>query len=177
VHVAFGEDVAVLAGDALQSLAFEVLATGAGKERAAAAVADLARAVGAAGLVGGQVDDLAQTPASRDVNSVLSVHARKSAALIAASVAGGARLGGAEEDLLIELAGFGREVGVAFQIADDLLDADEDEGCSLVPLLGQEACRERAEALLGTALGRIDVLDERADPLRALARFAVRRRV
>ncbi|MBW2699136.1 MAG: polyprenyl synthetase family protein, partial [Deltaproteobacteria bacterium] len=90
---------------------------------------------------------------------------------------GGARLGGADEDLLFELDEFGREVGVAFQITDDLLDAGEDEGCSLVPLLGEADCRERAEALLATALARIAVLDERAEPLRALARFAVRRGV
>ncbi|MBW2228743.1 MAG: polyprenyl synthetase family protein [Deltaproteobacteria bacterium] len=177
VHIEYGEEVAVLAGDALQSLAFETLAMGAGKERAAATIADLARAVGAAGLVGGQADDLTQGPGRGDVESVLSIHARKSAALIAVSVVGGARLGGADEDLLFELDEFGREVGVAFQITDDLLDAGEDEGCSLVPLLGEADCRERAEALLATALARIAVLDERAEPLRALARFAVRRGV
>jgi len=177
VHIEYGEEVAVLAGDALQSLAFETLAMGAGKERAAATIADLARAVGAAGLVGGQADDLTQGPGCGDVESVLSIHARKSAALIAVSVVGGARLGGADEDLLFELDEFGREVGVAFQITDDLLDAGEDEGCSLVPLLGEADCRERAEALLATALARIAVLDERAEPLRALARFAVRRGV
>jgi geranylgeranyl diphosphate synthase type II len=177
VHVVYGEDVAVLAGDALQSLAFETLATGAGKERAAAAIADLARAVGAAGLVGGQVDDLALEAGVADVEGVLSIHTRKSAELIAASVVGGARLGGADEELLAELGVFGRELGVAFQIIDDVLDADEDDGCSLVPLLGEAACSERAEALLDTALARISQLDRRAEPLRALARFAVRRHV
>jgi geranylgeranyl pyrophosphate synthase len=175
VHVAYGEDVAVLAGDALQSLAFEALAAGAGRSHAGAAIAELARAVGAGGLVGGQVDDLALESDGADVEQVLSIHARKSAALIAASVSGGARLAGADEHWLAELAAFGRELGIAFQIADDLLDADEDEGCSLVPLLGEAACRERAESLLAGALERTVALGERAEPLREVARYAVRR--
>ena len=73
------------------------------------------------------------------------------------------------------MAQFGREIGVAFQIADDLLDADEHEGSSLVPLLGVEACRVRAETLLATALARVERFGDRAEPLRELARFAVRR--
>jgi geranylgeranyl pyrophosphate synthase len=178
-HVAYGEAVAVLAGDALQSLAFEALATAPGRDPAAltAAIGELARAVGAAGLVGGQVDDLAFAAAEASEASVLSIHARKSAALIAVSISGGARLAGADEALIARLAELGRSVGIAFQIADDLLDAGEDEGCTLVPLLGESTCRERAESLLAAALQEIEGLGERAEPLRALARFAVRRDV
>ncbi len=175
VHVAFDEATAVLAGDALQSLAFQVLLSGTETDRVAGAARDLAEAIGAAGLVGGQVDDLAPNPMSAGTEHVLSIHARKTAALIRVAVVGGARLAGGEGERLAELAAFGHAVGLAFQIADDCLDAQDEDGCSLVAIEGIEACRERAEALLETALARIEGAGEGAEPLRALARFAVRR--
>jgi geranylgeranyl pyrophosphate synthase len=175
VHLAYGEAVAVLAGDALQALAFEVLLA-TGGERAGDAAARLARAAGSRELVGGQVDDLAaEGAAPPDLETVLSVHHRKSAALIAASVAGGAQLAGATPEPVAVLDGFGRTVGVAFQIADDLLDADDDGACSVVRVLGAEGARRRAEALLDEALSMIEDWGERAEPLRELARFSVRR--
>lgn len=177
VHVAFDEATAVLAGDALQSLAFETLLAEAEPAIAARVGLDLARAIGSAGLVGGQADDLTSGSGAPDAEVVLSVHARKSAALIAAAVAGGARLGGADDGIGAEMHHFGIEVGVAFQIADDLLDADEDDGCTLVPIYGVEACRSRAESLLASALARIEGLGDPAEPLRELARLAVRRTV
>ena len=176
VHVLWGEASAVLAGDALQSLAFEGLLTDGDPECVARAARDLARAIGPVGLVGGQVDDLRQAENPGDEGFVLSIHERKTAALIQACVVGGARLASASEDQLVLLSAFGLEVGVAFQIADDGLDADEDESsCSLVSLIGREACLERAEQLLESALSRTEGMGERAEPLRALARFAVRR--
>ncbi|HEY8123435.1 MAG TPA: polyprenyl synthetase family protein [Myxococcota bacterium] len=180
VHVAFGEANAVLAGDALLALAFEALAD-AEAEAGAGAVAwctrALAVAAGSRQLVGGQADDLAFAaggPAT--LARVESVHRRKSAALIAASVACGARLAGAGTALLADLAAFGEEVGVAFQIADDVLDADRNEACSSVSVMGLAAARERAEALLAGALRRVDELGERAAALRMLAELAVRRK-
>lgn len=179
VHVAFGEAVAVLAGDALQALAFEVLAARGARagstERALGALRDLAEAAGARGLVGGQVDDLALPPALADAARIESVHLRKSAALIAASIVGGARLGGADAATLARMRRFGEAVGVAFQIADDVLDRESDGACSLVRVLGLEGARARAEALLEGALLELEELGERAEPLRELARFAVRR--
>lgn len=184
VHVAFGEATAVLAGDALLALAFEAAASAcaaSGSERALAAVADLARAAGAAGLVGGQVDDLASGAApSGDASDAalehaLSVHARKSAALFEAAIVGGARLAGAEPEVLERLRRFALDVGIAFQIADDRLDADDDDGISVVRLEGQAAAHRRAEALLDGALALIEDWGERAEPLRELACFAVRR--
>ena len=179
VHVAFGEATAVLAGDALLACAFETLAgdpRAPGAGRRLAALAELAVAAGSRALVGGQVDDLLFDAARADAASVESIHERKSAALITASIVGGARLGGADEACVARLRRFGRAVGVAFQIADDLLDAaEESTGCSLVPLLGLEPARARAEALLAAGLEEIEELGERAEPLRALARFAVRR--
>jgi geranylgeranyl diphosphate synthase type II len=178
VHVAYGEATAVLAGDALLALAFQAAAEAAsecGAERAALAVRDLAVASGSLGLVGGQVDDLQYDPEDREAAHVESVHERKSAALIAASVVGGARLAGASEEQLTQLDRFGRAVGVAFQIADDLLDDGEDDPCSLVRAQGVEEARARAEFLLDGALGLVEDWGERAEPLRELARFVVRR--
>ena len=179
VHVAYGEAVAVLAGDALLALAFEVLATRGARdacpERALGALRDLAEAAGARALVGGQVDDLELSEVPADAARIESVHRRKSAALIAASVVGGARQAGADAARLARLRRFGEDVGVAFQIADDVLDQDEDSACSLVRVLGEDGARARAEALLQAALAQLDDLGEKAEPLRELARFAVRR--
>ncbi len=176
VHVAFGEATALLAGDALLAAAFRVLAAAEGPtERLLGASRDLAEAAGSLELVGGQVDDLGFDPNDVDAARIESVHARKSAALIAAAVVGGARLGGADDATLVRLRCFGRAVGVAFQIADDLLDEGDEGGCSLVRAVGRDAARDRAEALLDTALRGVDTLGERAEPLRELARFAVRR--
>jgi geranylgeranyl diphosphate synthase type II len=184
VHIAHGEAIAVLAGDALQTLAFEALA-GAAREvdgsdpdeplRVLAATRELTDAAGGRNLVGGQTDDLAFDPENRDAEAVESIHRRKSAALIAAAVAGGATLAGAESAVVDELRQFGLDVGVAFQITDDVLDAGEEDACSLVRALGLEQARERAEELLIDALGRLESLGERAEPLRDLARLAVRR--
>jgi geranylgeranyl pyrophosphate synthase len=172
VHMAFGEATAVLAGDALLALAFEVLA----RAGDATAVADLARAAGSRELVGGQALDLAsQDAAALDAAVVEAIHRRKSAALIAASLGLGARLGGADATLHARLVSAGLDLGLAFQIADDLLDADADGACSLAHVLGGSLARARAEALLAGALARLADLPARAEPLRELARFAVRR--
>jgi geranylgeranyl pyrophosphate synthase len=104
-----------------------------------------------------------------------AVHRKKSAALIAASIGLGARLGGADAALHARLVAFGLDVGVAFQIADDLLDADDDGASSLARALGGPVARARADALLSGALARVADLPARAEPLRELARYAVRR--
>jgi len=177
VHVAFDEATAVLAGDALQSLAFQVLLSEAEPVAGAVAARELAAAVGAAGLVGGQADDLAPDPGAAGVEHVLFIHARKTAALMRAAVVGGARLAGAQDERLALLADVGEKIGVAFQIADDCLDAEDEDGCSLVALEGVEPARARAEALLDDVLAGLEGAGESAEPLRALARFAVRREV
>jgi len=174
VHVLFGEAVAVLAGDALLAAAFEHLAeaaTGTDAARVGAALRDLARAAGSRALVGGQADDLAFD--GGDAAAIESVHARKTAALFAAAVVGGARLAGADRAALERLRRFAESLGVAFQIADDWLDRDADEACSLVRAIGADAARARADALLAEALEAIEPLGAPAEPLRELARFAV----
>jgi geranylgeranyl pyrophosphate synthase len=177
VHVAHGEALAVLAGDALQALAFELLARAgdAAPEARLAALAELAAAAGSRALVGGQADDLAFPPDARDAERVEDVHARKTAALFAAATTGGALLGGARPEQALRLRRFGLELGAAFQIADDLLDRGDDEPCSLVRAVGAEPARARAAAHLARALAGIEDLGERAEPLRELARYAVER--
>ncbi len=180
VHVAFDEATAVLAGDALLAAAFETLInTGhtIPPDALMDAVRELAAASGSRGLVGGQADDLAVTggrPAS--ATAVESIHGRKAAALIAAAVVGGATLAGADERTRERLRAFGAATGVAFQITDDLLDGAQGDGCSLVDVLGTDGAQARAESLLADALERIEPLGDRAETLRELARFAVRRR-
>lgn len=197
VHKAYDEATAVLAGDALQCEAFAVLAEaaddrpGASAGRSAApdparmlfVVGRLARAIGALGLVGGQQDDLAfaadassATAQGTDHARLASIHERKTAALFQAAVVGGAVLGGANPDQRDRLEGFARDVGVAFQIADDLLDADSEEAASILRLQGVADARAGADALVERALARIEGWGERAVPLAELARFAVRRR-
>jgi geranylgeranyl pyrophosphate synthase len=178
VHVAYGEAIAVLAGDALLAAAFEALTAGArgvDPRRVADAVRELAVAAGSRRLVGGQADDLDFDPGETNAARIESVHERKSAALIEASVVNGARFGGAGAEALAQLGAFGREIGVAFQIADDVLDAGGSDPCSSVRALGLDAARARAESLLESALARLDGFGERAEPLRELGRYAVRR--
>jgi geranylgeranyl diphosphate synthase type II len=178
VHVAFGEAAAVLAGDALLARAFGVLASGPGDlaaQRRLAAIRELSNAADSHNLVGGQADDLTLRADEADAAAIESIHRRKSAALIAASVLTGALLGGADSPLLERLRRFAEGVGVAFQIADDLLDREEGELCSLVRVLGPEGARVRAEELLEAALTLVEDLGERGEPLRELARLAVRR--
>jgi len=178
VHVLYGEAVAVLAGDALLAAAFELLAdasTRAEPARTLAVLRDLAHAAGSRQLVGGQADDLSFSRDTADVTLVESVHQRKTAALFEAAVVGGARLGGADGDALARLRGFARRIGIAFQIADDALDADSDEACSLVRVIGAAASRERAERLQGEAIDALEAFGAPAEPLREIARFTVGR--
>jgi geranylgeranyl diphosphate synthase type II len=192
VHVAYDEATAVLAGDALLTEAFAVLAERSsivGDAQAALfAVGCLAKAAGAAGLVGGQIDDLrfsSQAAAIRmdsvasleriDHAQLASIHARKTAALFQAAIVGGAVLAGAKEVDREALETFARDVGIGFQIADDLLDADHDEATSILRIRGIEDARQEAEHLIDHALVAIEGMCERAEPLRELARLAVRR--
>jgi geranylgeranyl diphosphate synthase, type II len=176
VHVVYGEAVAVLAGDALLAAAFELLAEASTRgepARTLAALRDLAHAAGSRQLVGGQVDDLSFPRDTTDVALIESVHQRKTAALFEAAVVGGARLGGADGDALARLRGFARRVGIAFQIADDALDADSDEACSLVRVIGAAASRALADRLLDEAIDELDAFGAPAEPLREIARFTV----
>jgi farnesyl diphosphate synthase len=187
-HKAFDEATAILAGDALQSQAFHVLAGEATHPDPAVRielVRMLARAAGPRGMVGGQMLDMIAEQASRplDEPAIGRLQLLKTGKLIEFSAEAGAVLGKAAPSQRHALAAYGRELGAAFQIADDLLDATasaeevgkataKDAGAgkaTLVSLLGIERARLQAERLIAQARTHLDVFSERADLLRALA--------
>jgi geranylgeranyl diphosphate synthase type II len=192
VHRAFGEAEAILAGDALHTLAFDVLARfplGAPAERRLAAVAIVARRAGLAGMVGGQMADLEAERTSPDPERVRWIHVHKTAALIAASTELGAVHAGAGAPQRQALAAYGEALGLAFQIADDVLDCtataealgktpgkDARAGKATYPALyGLDASHRRAAELVEQALGALRAHGLLSAPLEALARFAVAR--
>jgi farnesyl diphosphate synthase len=195
VHRAFDEATAILAGDALQARAFEVLAeedTHADPAVRAELVRCLARAAGARGMCGGQMLDMlaerAEAPLSEAAIGRLQL--LKTGRLIEFSAEAGAILGKAAPAQRHALAAFGHDVGAAFQIADDILDAtasaeqlgkragkDAAAGkATLVTLLGLDRARMQADRLAEQAVRHLDSFGERADLLRALAQYTVRRK-
>ena len=191
-HVVFGEAMAILAGDGLLTLAFEILAREVQPPAVAAACcADLASAAGVCGMVGGQVADLeAEQLEQPDLKTLERIHERKTGRLLRSSLTMGGRIGGADSATLAELDEYGRCLGLAFQIADDLLDVtgtaeqlgkttgkDAGQGKLTYPsLLGLEESRVRARDLIDRACQCLSVLDgERAAPLESLAQFVLER--
>ena len=190
-HIAYGEATAVLAGDALQALAFETLAKAPGidAERRLAAVQTLARACGWAGLVGGQSLDLASEGQPLSLSRLQALHQAKTGALIRAAVELGVLFANAEKRRL-ELAGeFAGRIGLAFQIIDDVLDvtqstdklgkpagSDQRANKSTFPaLLGLASAGDHAQQLLREALEFLDQAGLRNGPLAELGRLAVER--
>ena len=192
-HIHFDEATAILAGDALLTYAFEVM-TGSETHRDAGVRCELARglavASGAIGMVGGQMVDLLAADDSLDLKRITHLQNLKTGALIAFSCEGGAILGEAPDDHRASLAAYGRDLGLAFQIADDLLDIegsaaqlgkavgkDADQGkATFVSLLGVEGARQYAGELVEQAVARLEVFDDRAGLLADAARFVVDRR-
>jgi farnesyl diphosphate synthase len=192
VHRAFDEATAVLAGDALLALAFEILADPATHPLAEVRsnlVLELAKAVGVDGMAGGQMLDLMPKTEGMDLASVTRLQRLKTGALIAWCLEAGAILGKAPSDLHTRLRGYAHCLGLAFQIADDLLDCegeqaklgkrvgkDEAQGKqTFVSLLGLERARTQSQLLVAQALDHLRGFGEEADLLRAIAQFAVKR--
>jgi len=188
-HVVFGEALAILAGDALHTLAFETLLAGTPDAALARDLAlILAHAAGPAGMVGGQVEDLAAECAPPEHARLERIHAGKTAALIAAASEGGARAAGAAGPTLAALRAYGTHLGLAFQIIDDLLDetgtvlslgktpGKDRAGLKMTypALEGVAAARLRAERERDAALAAIRGLD-REGRLEALARYVIGR--
>ena len=174
-HRVFGEANALLAGDALQALAFEVLA---GARPADRLVLELARAAGSAGVVGGQVEDLAADPEKVDEATVRYIHQHKTADLFGAAVRMGALAGGAPTADLKALAGYARCLGLAFQIVDDVLDGGAGRPAELSCLSVYDAATawRKARRLRDRALAGVRrVPPRRRAALEAMVRFAVDR--
>jgi farnesyl diphosphate synthase len=197
VHKAYDEATAILVGDALLTLAFEVLAdpaTDATASVRADLVLGLARAAGLGGMVGGQMLDLAAEgrygEVRLDQSGVRELQAMKTGAILAFSVEAGAILGRADADARARLCAFGRALGAAFQVADDILDReasaeamgkrtgkDQDKGkATLVDALGVEGARAECDRLVDAALELLKRFGPEADLLREAVRFTVARK-
>ena len=178
VHKAYNDGVAVLVGDALLTAAFEVLSRVDDPALAIALVRELSDAAGHRGMIAGQALDIGMEGPVRDLAGLQNVHRRKTGALIRGAVRMGALCGGASAEQLDALTTYGEAVGLAFQLADDVLDADEDTGedgpPSYVRLLGVTETRQRAESELDKALAALSSTPA-AVALRSLATFTVRR--
>ena len=192
VHKQFDEATAILAGDCLHALAFEVLADPATHPDPfvrAELVLDLSRAAGPAGMAGGQMMDLEAERASFDLATVTRLQAMKTGALILAAVEAGAILGRIPPEGRTHLRGYARDIGLAFQIVDDLLDVEGDEALAgkklrkddgagketFVSLLGVDAARERCRMLVDQAIAHLRSYGPEADLLRDIARFVLSR--
>ena len=192
-HKAFDEATAVLAGDGLLTLAFEVLAhpdTHGDSAVRCELVSALAQAAGASGMVGGQMIDLIAENRSLDIGAITRLQRLKTGALIAFACESGPILGKASTEVRSALRGYAHDLGLAFQIADDLLDVEGSAGetgkpvgqdvaagkATFVSILGRERARDQAELLVRQAVAHLDLFEERADLLRQAARFVVDRR-
>ena len=193
VHRQFDDATAVLAGDGLLTEAFGVLAEeGTHPDPAVrcALIAGLAAGAGAAGMVGGQMIDLSPERNGLDLAGITELQALKTGALIVYACEAGAILGGAEPAERQALVGYGQDIGLAFQIADDLLDVEstteqlgkpagadaQNDKATFVRHLGVEGARAKARALVASAQQRLDSFGKKADFLRWTAMFVLERR-
>ncbi len=193
LHRAFDEATAVLAGDALHDLAFEILAdpvTSGDPFTRIELVGALATASGAQGMAGGQMMDMVAESETFDLSTVTRLQQLKTGALLGASVEMGAVLGKIAPEGRTHLRGYARDIGLAFQIADDLLDHDGDQALAgkalrkdseagkqtFVSLLGPDRAREQARMLVDQAIAHLAQYGAEAELLRALARYIVERK-
>lgn len=195
-HIAFGESNAILAGDGLLTLAFQILSRPdnwqpSGDSRPwLKVIRVLSTAAGPDGMIEGQLRDIAAQEHSVDIETLKGLHELKTGAIIRASVAAGAILGGASETQLKHLDNYARKIGLAFQVADDILDLEGDPGLmgksrgsdvrlskSTYPkLMGIEASKDFARELIDDSLKALDFFDTRSEPLRAIARYVIDRK-
>jgi geranylgeranyl diphosphate synthase type II len=193
-HKVFGEDIAILAGDGLLAYAFEYVATQTRNVpplQILEVIARLGRTVGAAGLVGGQVLDL-ESAGKPDISveTLGFIHTQKTGSLLETSVVSGAVLAGAKAEDIAKLARYAQNIGLAFQIIDDVLDitatkeelgktAGKDlqaQKATYPSLWGIEGSRQQAQQLIDSAIGELSGYDEAAEPLRAIAEYIVNRK-
>ncbi|MBT8407666.1 MAG: polyprenyl synthetase family protein [Deltaproteobacteria bacterium] len=191
-HKVFGEAIAILAGDGLLTEAFVLLSdyNSLLPERAVQVIGVIAEAASYRGMVGGQVVDMLSQNKPADLETVQQMHSRKTAALIAAATESGALAGNGSEAQVAALARYGRGIGLAFQIADDILDiegdtellgkttgADEARGKVTYPAaVGLERSRQAANEMVNDALAALEGFDDSANPLRLLAQYIITRK-
>jgi len=195
-HKVFGDAVAILAGDALLTQAFSLLsspffAADVPPERILSVIHEIAHAAGSRGMVGGQLVDMeSEGKKDLDLPTVQFIHTHKTGALIKAAVKCGAILGAADERQIAAITRYGEAVGLAFQIADDILDiegtteeigkdagSDQARGKATYPaVIGLKESRRRAAELLEIALEAISGFDERAEPMREIAKYILARK-
>ncbi len=191
-HKAFGEAIAILAGDALQTQAYEVLARlGCPAEARVRIIEEIARGTGTVnGMIGGQVVDLEAEHHKPDLQTIEYIHRSKTAALITASLVSGGLYAGGDEDTIAKLRSFGLKIGLAFQIVDDVLDVTQTseqlgktagkdtaaEKATYPALFGVEESLRRADELADSAMAQLSSFGDRADTLKSLARFLVERK-
>ena len=192
-HLAFDEATAILAGDALQTMAFEILAdplTHPDPAVRVALVMELAQAAGAAGMAGGQMLDIEAEATSFDLEQTKTMQMMKTGALMSCAVVSGGLVGGADSQLLTALRAYARQLGLAFQIADDLLDYRGDAAvlgkpagqdalrgkAGFVTLMGYEQAAAAAQAMIDTANAALMPWQNTAGYLQNLATFAITRK-
>ena len=191
-HKVFGEAIAILAGDALQTLAYEVLSRlRCSAEFRVRVIEEIARGTGTIeGMIGGQVVDLEAEHSQPDLATLEYIHRSKTAALISASVVSGGLYAGADDEAVGALRGFGHSIGLAFQIVDDVLDVTQTseqlgktagkdtaaEKATYPALFGVDESLRKAGVLVNSALVSLDGFGERAEALKELARFLVERK-
>ncbi|MBT4520449.1 MAG: polyprenyl synthetase family protein [Halieaceae bacterium] len=190
-HKAYGEPCAILVGDGLQSRAFEVLAEAPGLStgQQVAMIKTLAAASGPRGMVGGQAIDTAASNTRMDLPQLQTMHSLKTGALIRAALALGGIAANANAAQLSALDNYGSDIGLAFQVVDDILDVEgstatlgktqgkdqHDHKPTYVALMGLSGAKAEAHRLLDSAVAKLDSFQESADELRELARFIVMR--
>ncbi len=193
-HKVFGEAIAILAGDALLTEAFALLSHAEKvrlpAERRLAVIQEIAQAAGISGMVGGQALDVLSEKSVPNEDSLGEIHRRKTGAVIVAAVKAGAILFNASKDKVQALSQYGINIGMAFQIADDILNVEGDRklmgketGSDAVrgkltypSLLGLDAAKEKLKKYVDTAIESISNFDERARPLRIIARYVEERK-
>src|SRR5579863_2837603 len=190
-HKVFGEAIAILAGDALQTQAYEVLSRlQCAAEARVKIIEEIARGTGTVnGMIGGQVVDLEAERTKPDAETLEYIHRSKTAALITASVVTGGIYASASSDQVIHLSDFGQAIGLAFQIVDDILDVTQtsaqlgktagkdaaSEKATYPALFGLEESRKRAAALLQSASEAVENFASRGNAIKDLARFLIER--
>ncbi len=194
-HKVYGEAMAILAGDGLHAMAFEWcsradLVTDLDPRCQVQIIAELALGAGNAGMVGGQVLDIQAENQKIELAELQMIHAQKTGKLIRAAVRVGALLSGAGMTQFEHLTGYAEDIGLAFQITDDVLNVtgtreelgkdantDDERGKQTYPsIYGLEGAQKLAQDCAGRAIGRLDGFDGKADPLRGIARYIVDRR-